>query len=168
MIPYIITLISLIVDGVLSNFLPFLEGDLSYFTPLCTIISIFFFYPFFRKEKKRFYISIFLLGIIYDLCFTNLLFWNALLFLVLAVISKYLYKNYGIGPLKILLYTAILVVVYESLNALIIFTFQLVPITFPKLLYKITHSYLLNVIYMEIIYFILKVLPKKYKKISIN
>ena len=168
MIPYIISIISLILDGVLTNFLPFLEGNLSLFTPLCTVISLFFYYPFFRKEKKKFYISVFLLGIIYDLCFTNLLFWNAILFLILALISQALYKNYGMGPLKIILYSAILVIVYESLNALIILVFGLVPISFPKLLYKITHTYLLNVIYMEIIYIILKLLPKKYKKISIN
>lgn len=166
--PYIIMILSLVFDGILTNFLPYLEGDLSYFTPLFTVMSILILYPFFRKEEKKYFIIIFLLGIIYDLYFTNLLFWNGLLFLIVAYLSKILYKNYGFGFLKMILYSAILVVVYESCNALIIFIFQLVPITLSKLIYKITHTYLLNMIYMELLYILIRIIPKKYKKISIN
>ena len=46
--------------------------------------------------------------------------------------------------------------------------FNLVPITLNKLIYKITHSLLINIIYGELIYLILEILPKKYKKIKIN
>jgi len=166
--PYIILFLSIVLDGVLTNFLPYLEGDLSYFTPLCTVISILIIYPFFRKEEKKYFIGIFILGILYDLFFTNLLFWNGILFLGIAYLSKILYKNYGLGPLKVILYAILLVTIYESMNALIIWIFQLVPITFSKLLYKITHTYILNIIYIEILFIILKITPKKYKKISIN
>ena len=93
---------------------------------------------------------------------------NGILFLGIAFLSRILYKNYGIGPLKIIIYSALLVITYESMNALIIWIFQLVPITFSKLIYKITHTYLLNMIYMEVVFVILKLIPKKYKKISIN
>ena len=33
---------------------------------------------------------------------------------------------------------------------------------------KITHSLIINIIYIEFIYLILKIIPKKFKKISIN
>ena len=46
--------------------------------------------------------------------------------------------------------------------------FKLVPITLNKVVYKITHSLLLNIIYGELIYLILKIIPKKYKKLKIN
>ena len=39
---------------------------------------------------------------------------------------------------------------------------------FDRLLYKISHSIIFNIIYGEILYFIIKLLPKKYKKIMIN
>ena len=57
---------------------------------------------------------------------------------------------------------------YESISAGILFLFNIVPISFDKLFYKISHSLLLNIIYMETIYIVIKIIPKKYKKISIN
>ena len=62
----------------------------------------------------------------------------------------------------------LMIVIYESVTVLIILVFRLVPVTFTKLLYKISHSLILNIIYGEILYYILNNLPKKYKKISIN
>jgi len=168
MIPIILIIISLLLDGVLTNYLPYLVNNLSWFTPLFTVVIIFILYPFFRKKEKKYFLLIFLLGILYDLLYTNLLFWNALIFLFIALLSKYLYKNLEVTPIKLVLYTIIIIVAYESLNACIIVIFQLVPITLEKLLYKISHTLLINIIYMEIIYFILKIIPKKYKKISIN
>lgn len=168
MIPLIIIIISLILDGVLTNFLPFLVNDLSLFTPLLTLVSIFIIYPFFRKKESRFYLILFIVGIIYDLLYTNLLFFNAILFLVTGLLTKVIYKNFEINFLKIMIYSVILITTYEILTALIILIFNLVPITIPKVIYKISHSVLLNIVYIEILYLIIKLIPKKYKNISIN
>lgn len=110
----------------------------------------------------------FLLGILYDLFYTNLLFWNAILFLEIAYVSRFLYHNFEVGFIRLIFLVSIIVVVYESSTAFIIFLFQLVPITFSKLFYKIIHSLLFNIFYIQFLYWILKVIPKKYKKISIN
>ena len=50
----------------------------------------------------------------------------------------------------------------------VIIVFNLVPINISRGLYKITHSLVLNIIYSTILYFIIKRIPKKYKKVSIN
>ncbi len=163
-----ILLFSLIFDGLLTNYLPFLVNDLSWFTPLFTLTSILIIYPFYRKKETKYYILIFIVGIIYDLLYTNLLFLNAILFLIIALISKIIHKNFQINFFKIIIYTIIIVSLYESLTALIIIIFNLVPMTFYKLFYKITHSLIINIIYIEFIYLILKIIPKKFKKISIN
>lgn len=168
MIPIIILIISILLDGILTNFLPFLVNDLSIFTPLLTVVSIFIIYPFYRKHEKKYFIILFILGIIYDLLYTNLLFFNGILFLGIGSLSKYLYKNYEVTPLRLIIYTIIIIVFYESLTGLILFIFRIVPVTFYKVFYKIIHSLLLNIIYIEIIYFIINLIPEKYKKISIN
>ena len=72
MLTSIILLISIILDGVLTNFLPYLVNDLSIFTPLLTVVSIFILYPLNRKKENKFFILIFIVGIIYDLLYTNL------------------------------------------------------------------------------------------------
>ena len=100
--------------------------------------------------------------------YTNLLFFNSILFITIGIITKYIYKNFEINYLKLIIYIILIITIYETLTGIIILIFDLVPITLERLIYKITHSILLNVIYSEIIYLIIKKLPKKYKKISIN
>lgn len=155
-------------DGLLTNYLPYLVNDLSYFTPLFTVVSIFIIYPFYRKNNKKYFITVFLLGFIYDLFYTNLLFYNAVIFLIIGIISRFINKNFETSFLKLIIYTVIIVVLYESISAGILFVFNIVPISFDKLFYKISHSLLLNIIYMETIYIVIKIIPKKYKEISIN
>lgn len=166
--PLLILVLSFILDGVLSNFLSFLPNDLTLFTPLLTVTSIFLIYPFYKKQENKFYLTVFILGLLYDLFYTNLLFFNAFLFLLVALISKYLYKNFELSPLKLVFYIILIITIYETTGVLIILIYNLVPLTIYKLLYKITHSLILNIIYAELIYFFIHILPKKYKRISIN
>lgn len=168
MISTIIIIISIILDGVLSNFLPYTIGNLSYFTPLLTLVSLFLIYQFYIKKTKKYYIVALIMGLIYDLLYTNLLFYNSILFLIIAILIKYLYKNFEVNYFNIILYIIVIITSYEIIQALIILSFQLVPITISKLIYKIIHSLILNIIYTEIVYFIIQKLPKKYKKININ
>ena len=167
-IPIIIVVGSIYFDGLLTNLLPYLENDLSLFTPMLTIVSLFLIYPFYRKKEKDYFIIIGVLGFIYDLLYTNLLFYDALVFLLFGYIIKKIYKNLDIRPLKISLYVTGLIILYELLLSFMILVFQLTPITISEILYKITHSILLNILYAEGIHFILKVLPKKWKRIDIN
>lgn len=168
MIPIIISFISLILDGILTNYLPYLENDLSLFTPMFTLTILFIIYPFYRKDLKKYYITLFLIGIIYDLFYTNLLFFNAILFLIIGFISAYLYKNYEVTYIKLIIYLILIISIYELMTGLILFIFNLVPVTPYKVIYKITHSIILNIIYGELIFLILSILPKRFKKISIN
>jgi len=168
MFAYIILGVSLILDGLLTNYLPFMINQLSIFTPLLTLISIFLVFPLFYKKEKQYFITVFILGIIYDLFYTNLLFMNAILFLIIAFLTKFLYKNYEVTYIKLLLYICLLVICYESLTGLILFIFQIVPVTIYKVWYKIIHSLLLNMIYAEFLLCIINHIPRKYKKIRIN
>ena len=168
MLSIIIMIISLLLDGLLTNYLPYLVNDLSYFTPLFTLISIFIVYPLYRKKEKEYFISIFILGFVYDLLFTNLLFFNAVLFVFIGFKIKYIIKNFELGYIKIIIYVLLIVIFYESLTALFLGVFNIVPITIDRLIYKITHSLLLNIIYSELLFIIIKLLPKRFKEISIN
>lgn len=168
MIPYIIMLLSLLLDGILTNYLPYLPNNLSFFTPMLTLVSIIIIYQFYRKDEKKYYINIFILGFIYDLFYTNLLFFNAVLFTIIAIINKKIQKTTSLNFFNILIETIVIIIIYELLTGFILFTYNIVPVTIIKVLYKIIHSILLNVIYIEVLYFILKKIPKKYKQISIN
>ena len=164
----IIFVISFFLDGILTNYLPYMVSDLSLFTPLLTVTSLVIIYPLLRKEKKKYLIFSFAAGVIYDLFYTNLLFFNGFIFLVLALLIIKLYEFFGTGYLKILFHVLIIIILYEVLTVFLIIIFSLVPMNIDKLLYKISHSLLLNLIYTEIVYFILKKVPKKYLKVPLN
>ncbi len=168
MLPTLIIIISIILDGILSNFLPYAVNNLSLFTPLLTLISIFIIYPFYKKCEKKYFITVIITGLIYDLLYTNLLFYNAIIFFIIALITKFISKNFEINYLNIIIQIIIIITLYETINALIIICFNLVPITLTRLLYKIVHSLILNIIYGEILLLIISNLPSKYKKININ
>lgn len=168
MIPLIIITLSLILDGILSNIFPYTVNNLSLFTPLLTLISIYLIYPFYKKKENKYILTIFLTGIIYDLLYTSLIFYNAIIFTIIGIISKYIYKHYEINYLNIIIQIILIVTIYEVLNALIIILFNLVPMSISRLFYKITHSLLLNIIYSELLLLIINILPNKYKKVNIN
>jgi rod shape-determining protein MreD len=165
---FVILIIAFILDGLLTNFLPYGVGHLTLFTPLFCVVSIFLIYPFYYKKHKEYFITAFILGILYDLFYTNLLFYNGLVFLLMAFIASKLYNNFEVNNLNIILFTIIMVVIYEVIGASIILVFNLVPMSFSRLLYKIDHTLILNIIYAEIVYTIIRMLPNKYKKIRIN
>ncbi len=168
MLSLIIIVIFFLLDGILTNFLGYLPGDLTYFTPLLTLTSLIVIYPLYRKKEKQYFITCFILGLLYDLFYTNLLFFNALLFLLCGLLIKFIYKYIDYSFIKIILITILVISFYEIVTAVIILIFNLVPITISRLFYKISHSLILNVLLSSITYLIIKALPKKYKKININ
>ena len=52
---YITVIISFLLDGVLSNFLNYMLGDISIFNPLLTIVTIIMIYPYFKKDENKRY-----------------------------------------------------------------------------------------------------------------
>lgn len=168
MLPIIIVLISLLLDGFLTNILPYIVENLSLLTPSLTLISLLLIYPFYRKKEMKYTILILITGVIYDLLYTNLLFFNAILFYIDIRIMQYIYKNYEINYFTIIINTIIAITTYEVLQVIIISIYNLYPITLYSLVYKIKSSLLLNIIYAELIYFIISIIPRKYRKININ
>lgn len=169
MIPAIVILvISLFLDGFLSNYLPYLVGDLSLFTPLLTVVSVFIIYPLFYKDNKRYFILAFVVGMIYDLFYTNLLFFNGFLFLLISFITTKVTKNIQVNFFSVLYEVILIIVVYEVVYAILLVIFNLVPVTLYLVLYKIGHSILLNVIYVEVIYLIMKKFNAKFFKRHLN
>lgn len=168
MIALITIIISILLDGILTNYLPFMENNLSIFTPLLTVVSLFVIYPLYDKKEKKYEKTAFIIGLVYDLLYTNLLFLHAIIFLILSLLIKKIYKTFPIDMVRVIIFISILIISYELLMGLIIWIFQLTPITIQKLIYKISHSLVLNIIYGEILFIIIKYIPKKYKKIRLN
>lgn len=159
MITFIIT-ISLLLDGLI----PLYISANSIFLPLLTLTSLFAIYPLYKKNDKSYLFTIITTGIIYDLLYTNLLFFHAIIFYILGKLTQYIHKNYSQNIINTIIYLIIMIVSYESLTSVILYIFKVVPISFSKVFYKITHSILINVIYITIIYSLIKTQHTKHIK----
>lgn len=148
----LIIISSFILDIILSNVLPFMKGDLSIFTSLFVPITIYLIYPFYKNQELRYYIESFIIGIIYDLIFTNLLFFDGIIFLIISLVSVKIYKNFIVDKYKNIMYVFLIIILYEFLVASIFLIFNLVPISFYDFIYKISHTLLINVVYGFLLY----------------
>ena len=110
-----------------------------YIIPLFTLVSILFI-------KKKNYIFLFILGFIYDLFFTEIIFLHSIIFVIFGLIKK---NNLFICILVITLYQIFLYIFY--------YLFQIQIISIKELFFITTHYYILNIIY----YFILSIIYKK-------
>ena len=168
MIAYLIIIISFLFDGILTNFLPYLPNHLSFFTPLLTLTSLIVIMPLFRKQEKKYFLTVFLVGLLNDLFYTNLLFFNAVLFFLVTFILYQIHKKLRENTLSKLIEFTSTIILYESLTGMILFLYQVVPVTIPKVFYKISHSLFLNLIYGILLWLMICWIPEKYKKIRIN
>lgn len=148
----LIIISSFILDIIFSNVLPFMKGDLSIFTSLFVPITIYLIYPFYKNQELRYYIESFIIGIIYDLIFTNLLFFDGVIFLIISLVSVKIYKNFMVDKYKNIMYVFLIIILYEFLVASIFLIFNLVPISFYDFIYKILHTLLINVVYGFLLY----------------
>lgn len=150
--PIILIILSLLLDGYLSTII----SSSSYFLPLLTLTTIYLIYPKYSKKIRSYKLIVIIVGLIYDLLYTNLLLFHAVIFYILSFLIIHIYKNYSQTKLTTILSLIILIVVYELLVASIFFIFQVSTITFIKLITKIFKSLLLNIIYALVLTPILK------------
>ncbi len=147
--------IALMLDGLISNYVPFMFHNLSYFTPLLTLMTLFFAYFLLREKPKMYFLLAIIFGFLYDLSYTNLLIWNSLLFFVLALLIQQFFPKLPLQIFSVLSCLIILILLYEFFNVLLLIIFQLFPITFIDYFYKVTHSMLLNLLYGSSLYCLL-------------
>ena len=86
----LISILVIILDGIITYFVPSYFNKLNYFYPMLTISFI----PFLCKNKHTNYLTIFILGIIYDLLYSNIFLYNAIIFLGLAIINQKIIKYF--------------------------------------------------------------------------
>ena len=155
MIKKLLTIMLIIlIDLILSITLPFTYNNLSYFKSMLIIILI----PvlcILIKDKKIYFIILLILSLIYDLIYSEI---YLLIFSILTIITIFNYFYYK--KAKVTIYTFILSgIISIILYDLILFiTLNIIRYTNNNLIYlfyKISHSLILNLLYLIIIYFVL-------------
>jgi len=153
-----ISMLSFFMDGSLSKYI----SSNSLFLPLFTIVSLVIIYPYFNNNNFRYFKYISILGLLYDIAYMNLIFYNFFIFIILGFINifvKYLLSH----RLYInILITIILIIIYRFINFIFI-NITTGNVSTIELFKSIYSSLILNIIYCIIIYLITEWYSKKHK-----
>lgn len=141
---YILLFVSIILEGIISLIIPIYH---SIFVPTFLLITIICIYPYFKDNYKKYFMIIFIAGLVYDFLYTQTLFLDAVIFLLLAFLYHKVYKyiNYKF------LGTIIIFVLSISLYRISIFLILCITgyniFSFSRLWMSILDSLVLNIIY---------------------
>lgn len=161
----LIFFVSFILEGILSLYLPFLINDLNIYYSSFVLISIIVLYPIFKNRKKEnlFYMSIILIGILYDFVYTDTFLVHSFLFFLSGkVVSKY-YSRFGYNDYNFLFLCIVVITIYNVIFYLLLVLFSNVSFQIYTLFYKLIHSYFFNLLYGYILYKCLS----KYRRIRV-
>ncbi len=126
--------ISLILDGIFSKWI----------NPLFTPLTLIFHY----KNK---YLYTLLAGFIYDIVYTDTLFLNTTIFILLLYLIEFIFKRITFNFLNVILISILVIILYRISIFLILITINYIKFDLFNLLYSILYS-LINVIYVIILY----------------
>lgn len=153
----LIIIFSLFLDFLLSNINYSL---LSYFYPMITITTIVYLSNLYTNpNRSNYYLLVFLTSIIYDSIFVGNLLITVSSFMMVAILNMFLKRHLRSNLFNNILMLILSIILYEVFILLLLFVVGYKSFEFSMLLYKITHSLLLNTIYIVIMFLVLK--PKK-------
>lgn len=153
----LIIIFSLFLDFLLSNIN---YSFLSYFYPMITITTIVYLSNLYTNpNRSNYYLLVFLTSIIYDSIFVGNLLITVSSFMIVAILNMFLKRHLRSNLFNNILMLILSIILYEVFILLLLFVVGYKSFEFSMLLYKITHSLLLNTIYIVIMFLVLK--PKK-------
>ena len=154
-----ILIISLLVQSIFSNFL---NIHISFFNPLFSLSALIIIYPYY-KNKRKFFITVFIFGICYDVLFSGFILIHSFLFLLIGVIIMIMYKLWNSLLLNIIIFQIITIIVYQNFYYFIITIIDKLSWNSLMIFKLVMQSLLANIIFISLLYLITEKISKKYK-----
>ena len=156
---YIIILISIILDGLIPNITLYRFNNITYFTPICTAISLIFVY----EEDKSFYKLLLGTILIYGTLYINNLILSSVVFLITSVIIK-IFKKYFKDNLFTILIQILLIIFFWDMMFFIVNSLIITNVfIWENYLYKVSHTLVFNILYGGVLF---KICNKKRSKLN--
>ena len=162
MVAIIYLSISFILDGIISNYLPFELANPSCLKTIYTIIALTIMYNSFYNQKKYLTILI-ILGVLFDIVYTNTILLNTIIFITIYLV---LYNIDYLIPTNIItinIKSIICVFVYYTLTYIILLLSHFNIYDFRLLLGILLKSIIMTILYTTISYLIIKKIYKNKK-----
>ncbi|MBS7020578.1 MAG: rod shape-determining protein MreD [Firmicutes bacterium] len=161
----IVMIVSFFLESMVSNLISI---DSQLLIPLFTIVSLVIIYPYFKKDHISYLKTAAVLGLFYDIVFTDTLIVNLFLFVFTAwFIHKmnYLLSN---NYFNVAIMTMLAITFYRIISFIALILIGYLHFSVFALLRGITSSLLLNVIYAIIVYAITDHISRKHHIVKID
>lgn len=149
---YLIVIISFFIE--LSLSLIFYKNTI--FLNTFSLLSIYIIYPFFKNNKRKFFIIIIILGFIYDLVCSSIFGVNLILFFISAVIIAFIYDNFSVNYLNSLTASILMLIIYRFLTYFAFIKVNKLGFDFKIFISSIYSTLILNTCYITMLYFLLR------------
>lgn len=136
-------LLSFILDGIISSVNNIL-------LPLFSLLSLIFIYPYFKNNYIKYIVCSFILGLFYDVIYTNTPFFNAGIFLFIGILNYCFFKYFKNNNLNNLLLGICIIILYRLFTFLILLFVGFISFSFVNLLNSIYLSLVINLAYLYI------------------
>ncbi len=154
----IIIVISFLLEGIVSNFVP-INGFLA---PLFTLVALIIVYPLF-DEVSEYYKYAFVTGLAYDLFYTDTILFHAIIFCFMAFIITRLNLVLSDNYLNILVIMGICILIYRVVTYSLLVLVSTMAFDFMALIISVLKSLIINLIYSALLFFVVKKCQRKYK-----
>lgn len=158
----IVLLISLLIQGIMSNYLGYTYLDLSIFSTIYVLIALLILNPYFENKKKYFLILI-IFGLVMDIVYTNTFILNVCLFIIVYYFSKSFHFFFPYNWITISVSNLLSIFLYHIISFLFLNILKYDVYTFSNLLKILSHSILMTIIYTNIIYTIVVFVKQKFQ-----
>ena len=154
-----IIIISFFLEGIFST----MVGAHTIFCPLFTLMSIILVYPYFNKRNSSYYKTCFIVGLFYDLVYTDTIVFNAFLFVLMGIVIVKLNDVFANNYLNSGIMATLVIILYRVITYLFLVLTGNINFSFMILFKSIYESLLANIIYIMVVYGITDYLSKKFK-----
>ncbi len=144
-------IVSFLLDGLLSNHINTNIINPSYFMTIYSLISLIVIYNYFENEKKYLYILL-VTSILFDIVYTNTLFLNVFIFLIIYLIIKRI--NYYIpnNLLTINIKSILAITIYHTMTYILLLLANYYSYSFKLLGIILSRSIIMTIIYTSLSY----------------
>ena len=158
---YIFLFISIIFDYLYTFFIPSFFNNLNYFYPMFTLTYLVFIY---NKIKIKKYLKLIIIsGIIYDLLFSYLFLFHTILFYIYYKIINKINKYIEINIIIKLIILILFIFIYDGILFLLIYISKYNIVNFNNLIFKFSHSIIINIMFYIWLFIIFKNIRLKKK-----
>lgn len=156
---YILGLVLVFLDGLIVYTTKYNFNNISYFYPMLSLVYIVLIY----SNKQKYLQKVFILGLIYDLLYTSIFLYNSLMFLLLGKINRKIFNIIRPTLINKIVVLVINIIIFDTLNFLIIYISKYNIVSFSHLVYKISHSLIFNIMSLFVLHFFIKLFHLEHK-----